>query len=127
MLAKDFKTKYIIYISGSLYEKEAKLLKVFKTLNNDFIKNNVNILVKYEDLAKYKKIIKVLKKEGYNFSVDMTGVEKIKKTDEAMLHIVEFIFIKKEDATKTNIIEIIPEEVKSKISYDDISSKVGSF
>lgn len=127
MLAKDFKTKYIIYISGSLYEKEAKLLKVFKTLNDDFIKNNVNILVKYEDLAKYKKIIKVLKKEGYNFSVDMTGVEKIKKTDEAMLHIVEFIFIKKEDATKTNIIEIIPEEVKSKISYDDISSKVGSF
>ena len=127
MLAKDFKTKYIIYISGSLYEKEAKLLKVFKTLNDDFIKNNVNILVKYEDLAKYKKIIKVLKKEGYNFSVDMTGVEKIKKTDEAMLHIVEFIFIKKEDATKTNIIEIIPEEVKSKITYDDISSKVGSF
>ena len=57
----------------------------------------------------------------------MTGVEKIKKTDETMLHIVEFIFIKKEDATKTNIIEIIPEEVKSKISYDDISSKVGSF
>lgn len=127
MLAKDFKTKYIIYISGSLYEKEAKLLKVFKTLNDDFIKNNVNILVKYEDLAKYKKIIKVLKKEGYNFSVDMTGVDKIKKTDEAMLHIVEFIFIKKEDATKTNIIELIPEEVKSKISYDDISSKVGNF
>ena len=57
----------------------------------------------------------------------MTGVDKIKKTDEAMLHIVEFIFIKKEDATKTNIIEIIPEEVKSKITYDDISSKVGSF
>ena len=127
MLAKDFKTKYIIYISGSLYEKEAKLLKVFKTLNDDFIKNNVNILVKYEDLAKYKKIIKVLKKEGYNFSVDMTGVDKIKKIDEAMLHIVEFIFIKKEDATKTNIIELIPEEVKSKISYDDISSKVGNF
>ena len=127
MLAKDFKTKYIIYISGSLYEKEAKLLKVFKTLNDDLIKNNVNILVKYEDLAKYKKIIKVLKKEGYNFSVDMTGVDKIKKTDEAMLHIVEFIFIKKEDATKTNIIELIPEEVKSKISYDDISSKVGNF
>ena len=127
MLAKDFKTKYIIYISGSLYEKEAKLLKVFKTLNDDFIKNNVNILVKYEDLAKYKKIIKGLKKDGYNFSVDMTGVDKIKKTDEAMLHIVEFIFIKKEDATKTDIIELIPEEVKSKISYDDISSKVGNF
>lgn len=127
MMNKDFKSKYIIYISGSLYEKEAKLTKVFKTLDDDFIKNNINILVKYEDLAKYKKIIKDLKKKGYNFSVDMTGVEKIKKTDEAMLHIVEFIFIKKEDATKTNIIEIIPEEVKSKISYDDISSKVGSF
>ena len=127
MMAKDFKSKYIIYISGSLYEKDVKLTKVFKTLDDDFIKNNINILVKYEDLVKYKKIIKDLKKKGYNFSVDMTGVEKIKKTDEAMLHIVEFIFIKKEDATKTNIIEIIPEEVKSKITYDDISSKVGSF
>lgn len=127
MMNKDFKSKYIIYISGSLYEKDIKLTKVFKTLDDDFIKNNINILVKYEDLAKYKKIIKDLKKKGYNFSVDMTGVEKIKKTDEAMLHIVDFIFIKKEDATKTNIIEIIPEEVKSKITYDDISSKVGSF
>ena len=127
MMAKDFKSKYIIYISGSLYEKDVKLTKVFKTLDDDFIKNNINILVKYEDLVKYKKIIKDLKKKGYNFSVDMTGVDKIKKTDEAMLHIVEFIFIKKEDATKTNIIEIIPEEVKSKITYDDISSKVGSF
>ena len=126
-MAKDFKSKYIIYISGSLYEKDVKLTKVFKTLDDDFIKNNINILVKYEDLAKYKKIFIVLKQEGSNFSVDMTGVEKIKKTDEAMLHIVEFIFIKKEDATKTNIIEIIPEEVKSKISYDDISSKVGNF
>lgn len=127
MMNKDFKSKYIIYISGSLYEKDVKLTKVFKTLDDDFIKNNINILVKYEDLAKYKKIIKDLKKKGYNFSVDMTGVDKIKKTDEAMLHIVDFIFIKKEDATKTNIIEIIPEEVKSKITYDDISSKVGSF
>ena len=127
MMAKDFKSKYIIYISGSLYEKDVKLTKVFKTLDDDFIKNNINILVKYEDLVKYKKIIKDLKKKGYNFSVDMTGVDKIKKTDEAMLHIVDFIFIKKEDATKTNIIEIIPEEVKSKITYDDISSKVGSF
>ena len=127
MMAKDFKSKYIIYISGSLYEKDVKLTKVFKTLDDDFIKNNINILVKYEDLAKHKKIIKDLKKKGYNFSVDMTGVDKIKKTDEAMLHIVDFIFIKKEDATKTNIIEIIPEEVKSKITYDDISSKVGSF
>ena len=127
MMAKDFKSKYIIYISGSLYEKDVKLTKVFKTLDDDFIKNNINILVKYEDLVKYKKIIKDLKKKGYNFSVDMTGVDKIKKTDEAMLHIVEFIFIKKEDATKTNIIELIPEEVKSKISYDDISSKVGNF
>lgn len=127
MMNKDFKSKYIIYISGSLYEKDVKLTKVFKTLDDDFIKNNINILVKYEDLVKYKKIIKELKKKGYNFSVDMTGVDKIKKTDEAMLHIVDFIFIKKEDATKTNIIEIIPEEVKSKITYDDISSKVGSF
>ena len=40
---------------------------------------------------------------------------------------VIYFFIKKEDATKTNIIELIPEEVKSKISYDDISSKVGNF
>lgn len=127
MMSKDFKSKYIIYISGSLYEKDVKVTKVFKTLDDDFIKNNINILVKYEDLVKHKKIIKDLKKKGYNFSVDMTGVDKIKKTDEAMLHIVEFIFIKKEDATKTNIIEIIPEEVKSKITYDDISSKVGSF
>ena len=122
-----FNKKYVIYIPETLYEKNVKLDKILKMLDDDFAKNCINIVVQFEHLNKNKKIIRALIKEGYHFSTDMNNVEKIKKTEEANLHVMDYIFMTKTKATKTNLLEQIPDAVKDKITYDDIASKVGSF
>ena len=126
MINSDFSTKYIIYIPGTLYEKSNKLDKIFKMLDDEFAKNNISILLKFEELSNNKKVIKSLKKNGYNFSVDMNNVTRMKKSDEPLLHMMDNIFISKSKLSETNIIELIPEDLKSNILYDDISSKVGN-
>ena len=90
-------------------------------------KNCVNIVVQFSELNKNKKVIKTLIKQGYHFSVDVNQVEKMTKVEEANLYLMDFIFMTKNKATKSNIIELIPSEVKSKITYDDITSKIGTF
>ena len=127
MFAGVFNKKYIIYVPETLYEKNVKLDKIFKMLDDDFAKNCINIVVQFEHLNKNKKIIRTLIKEGYHFSTNMNNVEKIKKTEEANLHIMDYIFVTKTKATKTNLLEQIPDAVKDKITYEDIASKVGNF
>lgn len=127
MLNSNFNTKYVIYIPGTLYEKSNKLDKIFKMFDDEFAKNSISILLQFEELSNNKKVIKALKKEGYNFSVDMNNVERMKKSDEALLHIMDNIFISKSKSAKTNILELIPEDLKSNVLHDDISSKVGNF
>lgn len=127
MFSGKFGKKYFIYVPETLYEKEAKLNKIFKMFDDDFTKNCVNIVIQFSELNKNKKVIKSLIKQGYHFSVDVNQVEKMNKTEEANLHLMDFIFMTKNKATKSNIIELIPSEVKSKITYDDITSKIGTF
>ena len=127
MFNGKFGKKYFIYVPETLYEKEAKLNKIFKMFDDDFTRNCVNIVVQFSELNKNKKVIKSLIKQGYHFSVDVNQVEKMTKTEEANLHVMDYIFMTKNKATKSNIIELIPTEVKSKITYDDITSKIGTF
>ena len=127
MFSGKFGKKYFIYVPETLYEKEAKLNKIFKMFDDDFTKNCVNIVVQFSELNKNKKVIKSLIKQGYYFSVDVNQVEKMTKVEEANLHLMDYIFMTKNKATKSNIIELIPSEVKSKITYDDITSKIGTF
>ena len=127
MFSGKFGKKYFIYVPETLYEKEAKLNKIFKMFDDDFTKNCVNIVIQFSELNKNKKVIKSLIKQGYHFSVDVNQVEKMNKTEEANLHLMDFIFMTKNKATKSNIIELIPSEVNSKITYDDITSKIGTF
>ena len=127
MFAGDFSKKYVLYVPETLYGKNTKLDKIFKMFDDEYTKSCINIVVQFSELNKNKKVIKSLIKNGYHFSVDMTNVDKMKKSEEANLHIVEYIFMTKNKATKTNILELIPEEVKSKVTYEDIASKVGSF
>lgn len=127
MFSGKFGKKYFIYVPETLYEKEAKLNKIFKMFDDDFTKNCVNIVVQFSELNKNKKVIKSLIKQGYHFSVDVNQVEKMTKVEEANLYLMDYIFMTKNKATKSNIIELIPSEVKSKITYDDITSKIGTF
>ena len=127
MMEGNYSKKYIISIPETLYEKQNKLDKVLKLFDDEYIKTYVNIVVDFTKFNKNKKVIKALIKEGYHFSTNLETTETIKKTEESNLHLVDYIFLTKTKATKTNILESIPQDIKSKIIYDDISSKVGNF
>lgn len=126
MLEGNFNKKYIISIPESLYEKQTKLDKVLKLFDDEYVKTYVNIVVDFTKFSKNKKVIKALIKEGYHFSTNLENVETIKKTEESNLHLVDYIFLTKTKAGKTNILQSIPQDIKSKVIYDDISSKVGN-
>ena len=119
--------KYFIYIPESLYSKDNKLDKVFEMLDDELAKKNINIILDYNVLSNNKKTIKQLIKRGFNFSVDMNDVELLKKSDIKELYVLDYIFIGRKKAGKTNIVEVLPEEVKPKIMYEEISNKIGNF
>ena len=119
--------KYFIYLPESLYEKDNKLERIFEMFDDEFAKKNINILLDYNVLTENKKIIKQLIKRGFNFSVDMNNVELMKKSDIKELYTLDYIFISRKKAGKTNIVEVLPQEVKPKIIYEEISTKIGNF
>lgn len=127
MLNGEFNKKYFVYIPESIYAKDNKLDQVFDMLDDEFAKKNINILLAYNGLSDNKKIIKQLIKQGFSFSLDMNDVELLKKSDIKELYVLEHIFISRKKVAKTNIIDVLPEEVKPKILYEEISSKIGNF
>lgn len=127
MLKGEFNKKYFVYIPESIYAKDNKLDQVFDMLDDEFAKKNINILLAYNGLSDNKKVIKQLIKKGFNFSVDMNDVELLKKSDIKELYVLDHIFISRKKAGKTNIVDVLPEEVKPKILYEEISSKIGNF
>ena len=127
MLNGEFNKKYFVYIPESIYAKDNKLDQVFDMLDDDFAKKNINIILAYNGLSDNKKVIKQLIKQGFNFSLDMNDVELLKKSDIKELYVLEHIFISRKKVAKTNIIDVLPEEVKPKILYEEISSKIGNF
>ena len=96
-------------------------------LDDEFAKKNINILLSYNSLSNNKKVIKNIIKRGFNFSVDMNDVELLKKSDIKELYVLDYIFISRKKVAKTNIIEVLPEDLKPKIMYEEISSKIGNF
>lgn len=120
-----FNKKYVIYIPESLYSKQNKLDKIFKMFDDDFAKNSITVLVQFNEFADNKKELKLLIKEGYKFSIDLNNVTVVKKRNIENLYIADYIFIDKDKANKTNILDIIPEEVRENVLYDDITTKVG--
>ena len=127
MLNSDFKKKYAIYIPGSLYEKQNKLDKVFDLISDEYVKNCVYVLVQYKELTKNRKAIKKFIKEGHNFVVDLGETTEIKARDEKLLYLMNFMFVERKVAKKTNILAIVPKDIQSNIIYDDIKTKVGNY
>ena len=127
MFNGEFNKKYFVYVPESLYNKDNKLDQVFDMFDDEFAKKSINILLAYNGLSDNKKTIKQLIKQGFNFSVDMNDVELLKKSDIKELYVLDYIFISRKKVAKTNIIDVLPEEVKPKIMYEEISSKIGNF
>ena len=127
MLDLNFKNKYILYIPSSLYSKENKLGQLSKIMDNEFIKNNVIILAKFEEFIKNKSIIKSLKKEGYKFALDFDKEVDIKAKDQSTIYLADYIFINKEKVDVKNIIKMIPVELKNNIIEENIENKIGNY
>lgn len=120
MLISDFGKKYIIYLPSSLYEKEKKYEKLLRIIEDEFAKENVYILIKYDDLVNNKLLVKRIKKNGYRFALIIEKNTLIKEKDKNSMVISDFIFIGRKDPNLTKI----PEELRSSIIYEDILEKM---
>lgn len=125
MMASNYNKRYFIHIPDSIYEKNKKLDKLLKMLDDAFAKNSVYILVKYNELLSNKKIIKEIRQEGYKFAVMFDENYELLAKDKGNLFITNYIFIDKIIGDKDKIVSFVPEELKSHVIIDDIIQKTG--
>ncbi len=85
ILNADFKDKYIVEFTTSLFNKKQKLDTVLNIINNQALQDKINLNITYEELRRYKKIILEYINRGYNFAItldnslkDVEDVEKLK-------------------------------------------------
>lgn len=124
MLNADYDKKYVIYFPSSLYDKEKKCERFIKTLNDDYAKSHVSVLVSIKDFLDNRDYIKEFTKEGYNFSIVYDSEIKILYEDYGNLYIANNIFIDKDSINVKKVFAFIPEEIYSRFIYDDILNKV---
>ena len=124
MLNTDYDNKYVIYLPSSLYDKEKKYERFIKSLNDDYAKGHVSILVSIKDFLDNRDYIKEFTKEGYNFSIVYDSEVKILYEDYGNLYIANNIFIDKDSINVKKVFAFIPEEIYSRFIYDDILNKV---
>ena len=124
MLDLEENKKYFIHIPNSIYEKPNKQDKIFKLFENEYAKNNIIVVIEYNDLMKYNEQITELRKKGYLFAVVINN--KAESSDNGYIEFAEYIFVDKKIMTY-NLISNIPDELKIKIINDDIISKLSSF
>ncbi len=131
-LAKDminakFNTKYILYIPDSLYDKEKKLEKTIRMIEDKYTKDNIYIVIDFKVLLSHKKIVKELRKKGYKFAIAFAGNITVNTKNSKDLVIADYIFINKKAANANEIIASIPKELIENVVYDDVETKVGGF
>lgn len=124
MLNADYDKKYVIYFPSSLYDKEKKCERFIKSLNDDYAKSHVSVLVSIKDFLDNRGYIKEFTKEGYNFSIVYDSEVKILYEDYGNLYIANNIFIDKDSINVKKVFAFIPEEIYSRFIYDDILNKV---
>lgn len=124
MLNTDYDNKYVIYLPSSLYDKEKKYERFIKSLNDDYAKSHVSVLVSIKDFLDNRDYIKEFTKEGYNFSIVYDSEVKILYEDYGNLYIANNIFIDKDSINVKKVFAFIPEEIYSRFIYDDILNKV---
>lgn len=127
MLLGEFNNKYIIYVPESLYSKSNKLNKIFEMLIDEYAKNSVMILLDYNELIKNKKVIKSYRKEGYNFCVGLNETSVIKDKDVGNIYVANYLFMDKKITKTTNILQLIPEDIRDNIIYEDLLNELENF
>ena len=86
---------YFIHVPNSIYLKPNKMDKIFKMFEDEYAKNNIIVVVKYEDLVKCFKQITSLRKKGYRFAVVFDNETKIGNEQQKYISVAEYIFMDK--------------------------------
>ena len=125
METANFNKKYIINIPHSLYSKEKKLERFLKMIGDRYAKENIIILITFEDLSNSKSFIKDIRRMGYKFALAFnkeTDSEEKKLSD---LYVADYIFLDKKFPNALKILSFIPDDLLDNVIYEDINNKVG--
>jgi signal peptidase len=127
MVLTNFNRKYILYIPKSLYTKEKKFEKLLRVIDDKYAKDNVLILITYEDLLVNKQFLKKVRKMGYKFALVFNKETTIKEKNRGDLYIADYVFINKKIPNMASVISYIPDELLDNVIYEDIVDKIGDF
>ena len=127
MTKNSFDKKYILYIPNTLYSKEKKLEKILGMIDDEYAKENIILLVTFDDLNSKKVLIKNIKKAGYRFGLVFEEEVELKKTQQNTVLLADYIFVNKKKIKVTKMLSFLPEDIFGEIVYDDIAEKVGDF
>lgn len=127
MFSSNFNRKYLLYIPNSLYTKEKKIKRLLNMIDDRYAKDNIIILLSYDDLIHHKQLIKRIRKSGYKFALVFYNETVINKKDQGNIYVADYIFMEKNYAKATNIISSIPEDLLNNIIYENVIDKVGDF
>lgn len=120
----DFNKKYILYFKGSLFEKEKKLYNILKSFDDEFAKLSIVILVNYEEVNKYSKIIKNLIKEGYHFATNLENTKMITVKTRSCIELMDYLFISRKNKNKDIISSSLSENCRKKFILTEINQVI---
>ena len=124
MIKGDFNRKYVFYLPSSLYQKEKKVWRLLKMIDDEYAKNHTLILIDFKDLKQYKYIIKKIKKAGFRFALNFADNKGLLPVDKTRLYMVDAMFVNRKGEGFEEIISYIPDELLEKVIYDDIINKI---
>ncbi len=127
MFLSNFNKKYILYVPNSLYTKKKKLEKLLKLIDNKYAKDNVIILVTFDDLINNKRIIEEVRKTGYKFAIVFDKDPVINNQGRGIMYVADYIFVDKKTINIERLLPFIPKDLLDNIIYENIVDKVGDF
>ena len=127
MITSNFNKKYMFYVPNTLYKKQKKFEKTLKAIDDEYAKNNILILLTYEELKSNKKFINKIKSSGYKFALTFTKENILKDEEMSDLLIADYIFIDKKKMNVSNMFSYFPEGLSEKLVYEDVLSKIDDY
>ena len=112
VISLKFNNSYVLDFPGTLFRKPKKIIKFTKLLNDDLLKEKVNLKIKYKDYIEFKRTVNEIIKEGYSIALEL---DETYVTDFENLYLFSNIFVSKnasyygtiinnKDAVKTHVI-----------------------
>lgn len=96
ILNKRYFENYMVDFDPSILDKKNKLKRLLNIIDNDTMKDKMNLIITYSEFLKYKKDIIELHKNGYHFAVVLDDKYEYSEKNEIEMNMFSFIIIKEE-------------------------------